>query len=777
MATRTIAFALGALFCHGLAVLPDPFYAGLSPLLLPMALRGAPMAVPAAFCLGIAWTMVHAHAALAGRLPAALHGAERTLVGEVTGIPRTARDRIGFHLALKSASGAGPGQARWHWQGCRVRLTWYRPAPGVRVRAGETWRVRARLRPPRGLRNPGAWDGEHRALREGTCAVGYLRERPPPARLTPAAVGLDALRERLAEGVRRRVGGLPASGLLEALAVGLRDRVTRDQRFLLQRTGTAHLMAISGLHVGLAAGAGMALGGLLARAVSVAPLIMPAGHWGALAGLAAAAGYALLAGFSVPTQRALIMVGCLLCARLLRRRNAPGDALALALLVVLLLDPLAVRDAGTWLSFAAAAGLLFALAGARAAHGVPAVARVLAGALRVQLAAALALAPLALLIFGYQSPSAPLANLLAVPVTGMLVVPLTLAGALLEPVAPEVAGPLLRLAAHAMGVLLEMLERVPGGEVLLVPGPAPGALAVFAGAAGVAALLSGAGPGIALAGLALLAPLLLPAAGAPAPGELRMLVPDVGQGLAVVLRTAGHTLVYDAGPGWGPRADAGSHVVAPALRREGVTGVDLLLVSHHHADHAGGVPGLLATVKVGRRLGEGAPTPCRAGQSWTWDGYRFEILHPDTSRPPGNDASCVLRVTGPGGSVLLPGDVEAGVERHLAGRLGAGLRAQVLVVPHHGSASSSDPAFLDAVRPRVAIVSSGHRNRFRHPAPGVVARYRERASALHDTACGGLLRVELAPGRPPVVHPWAPGGLRFWHDRDAPRHCRGAEGR
>jgi competence protein ComEC len=770
MPARTIAFTLGALFCHALATLPDALYAGLSPLLLPVALFGARLAVPAAFCLGIAWTALHAHATLPGRLPAALHGIEQTLEGTVRGVPRSVPGRIGFDLAVASASGGEGGGSDWRWRGCRVRLTWYRPPPDARVHAGETWRVQARLRPPRGLRNPGAWDAEHRALREGTCAVGYLREHP--LRLAPAAAGVDALRERLAEGVRRRAGELPAAGLLEALAVGVRDGVTREQRIVLQRTGTAHLMAISGLHVGLAAGAGLTLGTLLARVVPAAPLVMPAGHWGALAGLAAAAGYALLAGFSVPTQRALVMVGCLLCARLLRRRTSSADALGLALLVVLILDPLAARDAGTWLSFAAAAGLLFALAAQRGADGAGALARTLCGALRVQLAATLALAPLVLVIFGYQSPSAPVANLLAVPVTGMLVVPLTLAGALLEPFAPGVAGPLLRGAAHVMGVLLEMLARVPGASTVLVPGAAPAALAVLAGAAGAAALLSGVGRGIALAGLALLAPLLLPADSGPPPGALRVLVPDVGQGLAVVLRTTGHTLVYDAGPGWGPRADAGSHVLAPALRREGVSGVDLLLVSHHHADHAGGVPGLMGTVEVARRLGEGAPTPCRAGQRWSWDGYRFEILHPGESHSPGNNASCVLLVSGPGGRLLLPGDVEGGVERRLVRRLGAALRADVLVVPHHGSASSSTPAFLDAVRPRVAIVSSGHRNRFRHPAPVVVARYRERGIALHDTACGGLLRLDLAPGRAPVVDSWMPGGLRFWHDRDVARHCR-----
>jgi len=772
MAARTLAFALGALFAHQLGVLPDPLWAGLAPLLLPAVIAGGRLAAPAAFALGIAWTAAFGHHGASGRLPVALEGADLRVTGTVVQVPLRDAHRIRFALEVEAVQGLAAGV--WRARGCRLRLGWYRPAPGLRLLSGQRWQATLRLRRPRGLRNPGGYDAEHRALRDGVCAWGYVRAQPPARLLAEAGPGLGWLRQHLAARIAGHLDGIPAAGVVRALAVGLRDRVTPEQTWLLQATGTAHLMAISGLHVGLVAGLGMLAGRTGARLVPGALGLLPAAHWGALAALAAAGAYAALAGFSVPTQRALFMLAAFLGAGLARRRCGRFHGLLLALAMVLVLDPLAANDVGTWLSFTAVAGLLWALWPHPPGGGPRALAAV---ALRTQLAACLVLAPLAVLCFAYQSLSAPLANLIAVPVTGLLAVPLVLAGTACDALSPAVGGALLRAGAHLLGVLLEMLERIPGHDRVLVPAAAPGALALAAAFPGAALLLAPLPARLRLLGLLWLAPLAMPPHAAPPPGALEVQVLDVGQGLAAVLRTRDHTLVFDAGPAWGAGRGAGAAIVAPALRRGGVGRVDVLMVSHHHADHAGGAAGLLRVMPVADLLGDAgtvaAPAiPCRDGQEWRWDGYRFRVLHPAPGTEPGNDASCVLHVSGPGGAALLPADVEAGAESALLARHGPALAADLLLVPHHGSATSSTPAFLDAVTPSVAVNSSGHRNRHRLPARTVTARYRARGIALLDTACHGAVTVRLVPGRDPVVQTWRERGLRFWHAREVAAHCR-----
>ena len=771
MASRTIAFALGALLCHQFGTLPDPLYSGLFPLLLPVLLAARAVAVPAAFAIGIAWSAAHGHAGLASRLPADLQGMELQIRGHVTDVPQQQPRRIRFRLRLDEVRPAGA----WNWRACNSDLSWYDPPAGTRLRPGDAWAGTVRLRQPRGLRNPGGFHTEHLALREAVCAHGYVRSAQASSQRSAAAFGIDALRARIAGRIDARLADLPARGVVKALAVGLRGDVTPEQSWLLQITGTAHLMAISGLHVGLVAGLGLLAGRGLARIVPGALRLAPSAHWGALAGLLAAASYAALAGFSVPTQRALIMLAVLLSASLARRRWHRGSALCVALAVVLVAQPLAVFDAGTWLSFVAVAGLLWAVwpdpPSARAR-----MRRVLAQVWRVQIAACLVLLPLALLCFGYQSLVSPLANLLAVPVTGLLAVPMILAGIVTEAAGVDPGAVLLRAGAHTMGVLLEALQRLPGHDRVLVSAAPPTALALAAGFIGIGVALLPVCWRLRAVGLIWLAPLLLPHDSRPPPGALSVRVLDVGQGLAVVVRTHGHVLVFDTGPAWSGGFDAGARIVAPALRRDGVTRIDRLIVSHAHADHAGGTRGLLRSIPVDSVLGAVDPadppaTACRRGQSWAWDGYSFRILHPPDARSDGNDASCVLHVTGPGGSVLLPADVEAGTESILVREAGQGIAADVLLVPHHGSRTSSSEALLAAVRPSVAVNSSGHRNRFRQPAAEVLARYRRHGVALHDTACSGQVLILLAPAAPPAVHTWRDRELRFWHSRDSGAHC------
>ena len=772
MASRTIGFTFGALLCHQLGTLPDPALTALCLLLLPALFAQRAIAVPAAFMLGIAWSATHAHVGLTSRMPAHLHGTDLLISGTVIGVPQAQPSRLRFRLRLDAVESA----AAWRWHGCELDLSWYRPSEQLLPRAGERWQATVRLRQPRGLRNPGAYDVEHRALREATCAIGYLRPALTARRLAPARAGIDPLRAWIAGRIDRQLEGLPARGVVKALAVGVRADVTPEQSRLLQVTGTAHLMAISGLHVGLVAGLGLILGRGLARIMPGALTLAPAAHWGAILALVSATAYAALAGFSIPTQRALIMLLVVLGASLARRRWQRSAALCVALLCVLLTQPLAVYDPGTWLSFVAVAGLMWAIWPARLAAG-SALRQALGNAWQVQVAACLVLVPITLLCFGFQSLSAPLANLIAVPVTGLLAVPMILAGVAVDLSGLDRNGMLLRAGAHTMGVLLEALQRLPAHDRVLVSAAPPGALALGAAFAGIAVALLPVSWRVRAVSLVWLAPLLLPATQAPSPDALSIRVLDVGQGLASIVRTHQHVLVFDAGPSWSAGSDAGARIVTPALQRDGIRRVDRLVVSHPHDDHAGGVRGLMRSIAIDDVLGDpgvaGAPaTPCVEGLAWNWNGYRFSVLHPDDrSRVRGNDASCVLHVSGPGGSVLLPADIEASAESRLVRELGTRLAAQVLIVPHHGSHTSSSAAFLAAVQPQLAVNSSGHRNRFGHPRADVIARYRQHGITLYDTACSGQVWIHLQPGAPPEIRTWQQSAMRFWHSRDTGTHC------
>jgi competence protein ComEC len=248
---------------------------------------------------------------------------------------------------------------------------------------------------------------------------------------------------------------------------------------------------------------------------------------------------------------------------------------------------------------------------------------------------------------------------------------------------------------------------------------------------------------------------------------------DVGQGLAAVVQTAGHALVFDTGPATGERFDAGSAVVVPFLREYGIGRVDTLIVSHGDMDHRGGVPSLLAQTEVKRlltsvpdkiRRDQGEVESCEAGQSWQWDGVRFEILYPFHDQAyRGNDASCVLRVQTLKEAVLLPGDIEKRSETALLQEEAARLPADILVAPHHGSNTSSTAAFLQAVQPRYALFAAGYRNRYGFPRPAVVARYATEGATLLDSARNGAITFHLGSSAPSPPETFRQEARRYWN--------------
>ena len=558
------------------------------------------------------------------------------------------------------------------------------------------------------------------------------------------------------------LGETPASGVLAALAVGDQRSITPEEWRLFNRTGVTHLMSISGLHVTLVSGLFAWLASALWRRIAFLALCLPARKAGALAAIAAALGYTLIAGFAVPAQRTFWMVTVVAAALWSGRIASPARTLALALGVVLAFDPWAVLSPGFWLSFGAVA-LIFLVSTENETH--------LRQWLRAQWAITLGLAPALLFLFAQVSVVGPLANAVAIPAVSVVVTPLVLVAAVL----PWDA--LLALAAWLMEWLLQFLEWCALLPAAVWQQHAPPLWSVLLALAGVAWLLAPPGTPWRATGLALMLPALaLPPPG-PAPGEAWITTLDVGQGLAVLVRTANRALLYDAGPAFGSATDSGERLIAPYLRAQGIERLEAMIVTHHAMDHVGGAASVLENFEVGAILSSlpsnhpllglapGARR-CVAGEAWSWDGVRFAFLHPVAAGLPvkkANDMSCVLQVSAGGRSMLLTGDIERLAEFDLISRNPFALPSDVLLVPHHGSRTSSSAEFLAAVRPAIAVVPVGYRNRFGHPAAEVLERFTSLGVQVLRTDRDGAVTVYLS-NEGFAVKNERNQRRRYWHD-------------
>jgi competence protein ComEC len=756
-----LVFVAGAAALQVQAALPTPacYGAGLALVVLaalcvrlpmPRTARAA-LFCAAAFTAGFLWAGARAEARLGGWLAPALEGRDLAVTGVVSSLPRRFERGVRFEFDVESAPG-GERLPR------RVSLAWYAeagdgtPPAAAPVAAGERWRFTVRLKRPHGTANPHGFDYEAWLLERGIGATGYVRPDDGVERLAAApARAVDivvAIRAAIRERMLRVLAGEPCAGVLVALAVGDQAAIPAAQWQVFTRTGVNHLMSISGLHVTMVSGLALALASALWRRVPALALRVAAQRAAVLAGVAAALAYALLAGFAVPAQRTLYMLAVVAAALWFDRVQSPTRVLAAAAAFVVLLDPWAVMAPGFWLSFGAVAAIFYVTAGRISSPGKLR----LWG--RIQLAVTLLLAPLLIVLFQQVSVVSFVANAVAIPLVSLVVVPLTLLGAVLPVDA-------LLFAAHAIMAacmaVLEPLAALPGA---VWQQHAPAWWAVALALVGIAWLLAPAGFPNRWAGAVLALPLFFAAPPRPAPGQLWVDVLDVGQGLAVVARTANHTLVYDTGAAFGLDADNGARVVVPHLRGEGVSGIDRLVLSHDDNDHAGGARSVLAAVPVAEMMSSLEPghparalgTPhrrCERGQHWRWDGVAFAVLGPaaeayDDPKRSANALSCVLQITAPGGRVLLPGDIGRRTEAGLVRAYHDGLAADVLLAPHHGSGSSSSPAFVDAVSPRIVVYTAGYRNPFGHPRADVAARYAAAGTQAFRSDRDGAVRIRLS---------------------------------
>ncbi len=744
MIAAVLFFAAGVVCLQWQPQLPHPGWIGLL-LLPPLGFRLPPHLRPTLlFPAGFLWALLHAHLTLSDSLAPELEGRDLRAVGVVASLPQVQDGRTRFEfrierLELDGGAQPSPGQ---------VRLSWYQQA--ANIQAGQRWSLTVRLKRPHGFANPGGFDYEQWLFQQGIRATGYVRGKEAHRYLDEDGAGsaLLRLRARIREQIRQAVPEEEMAALLCALVIGDRGGISREAWQAFTRTGTNHLIAISGLHIGMVAGLVYFLVSGVWRRLPGLSLRLPAQQAAAVGAMMAAAGYAALAGFAIPTQRALIMLAVLFGALLLKRVVRPFHGLALALFLVLLLDPLAVLSVGFWLSFAAVAAILYGMAGRLDADRGPRQWG------RIQWLVVLALAPVLMAFHLQVSLVAPLVNLLAVPLFAFAVVPLALGGTVLWLISESAAGILLSLTAWMLGHFLELLEWLAATPWLAWSAPGLPGWVWAPALLGILLLLMPRGlPGRWL-GLLLLSPLVMPHSSVPPPGAVWLTMLDVGDGLAVVVRTAGHTLLYDTGPRYSDRFNAGEAVVAPYLTAMGVDRVDRLILSNGDQDHSGGAEALLRLTEVGalfssepERIGVDGVRHCGRVPAWEWDGVRFELIHPtDPARWRGNNGSCVLRIEAAGGSAVIPGDIELGAEFHLLRAQREKLAADVAVVPHHGSGTSSCGGFVEAVGARYALVSAGYRNRYGFPREEVVRRWEQGGATVLNTATEGAMELHLNPG-------------------------------
>ncbi|MEO5810736.1 MAG: DNA internalization-related competence protein ComEC/Rec2 [Rhodanobacter sp.] len=711
--------------------------------------------------LGVGWAIWRGTSAMDARLPRTLEGSDFEVVGTLADLPDRRPDAVRFTLNVEQATLAGkPVALHGH-----VTVSWYGAAP--LLTPCSRWHLLLRLKRPRGLLNPGGRDSERSALERGVHARGYVREDPRNRQIVGGRWCVDRLRAAIASSVARYVSDPHDAALLQALAVGDTRGLQQHDWEVARANGVSHLIAISGFHVGVAAVFGVGVVWLLYQLWPRCALWLPRMQAEAAAALLVAGVYSALAGFGLPTVRTLLMIAVVALARCSRRGSRGGHSLALALWLILLVDPLAVLSAGFWLSFVGVGFLMLCLH-ARG-HGVRAFLRELTTG---QWVMTVSLLPLTLWFFGQASLVGAVSNLLAVPFVSFVIVPCALLGTLLLGLYPPLATPVWWLAGqlmHAQWALLEHMALWPGAHWYL-PSVHLGALVL----AVVGALWLFLPRGIPLRwlGLLLFLPLLLPPLTLPRAGEFQVWVLDVGQGLSVALRTRRHVLVYDTGARYPSGFDLGDAVVVPALHALGINHLDLLMISHADNDHAGGAAAVAAAFPDAVRYsGEVARMPvpmqpCVAGQAWQWDGVRFDVLNP----PPGpvskkrNDHSCVLLVAGRRGRMLLTGDISSRVEPQVAAAVVPGV-PPVLLVPHHGSKSSSSAAFLTALQPPFAVVSAGWRNRFGHPRPEVLARYANAGVPVLNTAVAGAIPLDFpADGMAQALPGWRERLPRYWRE-------------
>ena len=737
MPLYALAILLGALLAFYGNQPPDSFWSAYVPLLL-LLFRYCPRY--RFICLlatGLLWCNIAIHTHLSHRLPDSFDNRGLLLSATIADIPRVDEDRISLlleDLHIESYLAAMPR---------RVSLNWYR-AEQIPL-AGERWQFLLRLRQPRGRLNPAGFDYEAWQFVRGIDATGYVLDSKLNRRLAAApALSIAGLRSRLAHNIDRDCAQCRHAGLIKALALGFRGDIDPHSQRLLQSTGTAHLLAISGLHIAMVASLfyvigqhGWRLGGYRCG--------ITRRDMASLCALIAAMGYAALAGFSLPTLRALIMLAVVLIGQQLHQKINLLQAISLALIVVLIFDPLAVGSASFWLSFGAM--LIIAFVQFRLACRLSGWRQLLV----MQFYFVLLFAPLGVLIFGQLNFAGLPANLVAIPLLSLLILPIVLAASVLSSLWSTGASLLFDLVDRLLEYLFNYLELLLGAGLQSTVVDAYPALLVLLVLVVIIFLLLPRLPWLAAVVVAILGVLLCWQPARLEHGEYELLVLDVGMGSSLLLRTRHHSLIYDFGPGRKNRFSAADRALLPVMQRLGIAAADLLIVSHVDQDHSGGLYSFVGNYRWSQLL-SGTPRElrsrfdlkhrvrsCHGIPDWHWDGVRFRFLETASADGSTNNRSCILQVIGHH-RLLLPGDIEALQENRLVAAYGDELAADVLLAPHHGSSTSSSQLFVDRVRPSRVVFTMARNNRWGFPVESVTARYQAIGARIFRSDQDGAIR-------------------------------------
>ncbi len=805
MRMAILGFAMGAAWLQMQAALPPLAWLlavfGVVPVWLMTrrwlrpALRGM-AALPFGAVIGFCWAACLAHHALAPQLALDDEGEDIQIVGTIDNLPYRFSQGVRFNFAVERPTERVPP---------KIALSWYagyrdQVAEVPDVQPGERWQLTVRLQRPHGNANPYTFDYEAWLLEQGLRATGYVRVVRDNQRLDRFVLSAGNVIERSRAALRQRIldalPGKPYAGVIVALVVGDQRGIDQADWQVFTRTGIGHLISISGLHITMVAGlfalAAFSLWRWSFFTRAQLPLLLPAQKVAALVGASVALLYVLLAGFGVPAQRTLYMLMAVAAALWLNRLTSISHVLCTALGVVLVIDPWAVLWPGFWLSFGAVAVILYATLG-RTVPPRAAAPRAQAGVAHVpipltyrerfwltlrvgahtQYAVTLGLVPLTMLLFGQVSVISPIANAVAIPLVSLVVTPLALIGSMLPAV---LAAPVLGLAHWLVELLALCLQWFSAMRYAVWSAPQPPFWLFCWAMFGTLWLLAPRGWPVRWLGLATWIPLLAAEPTHPAPGRMTVTAFDVGQGMALLIETSGHRLLYDTGPAYSLESNGGNRVLLPYLRGRGVHALDGVIVSHSDADHSGGALSVLEGMRIGWVLSSLSPqhaiaqaarqhVHCAAGQRWRWDGVDFEILHPQpdsyaSHALKANARSCTLKITAGGKSMLLAGDIEAEQEAELLDRAAGSLPADVLIAPHHGSGTSSTYAFVRAVKPQLVLFLVGHRNRYRHPKQEVVERYRQLGAASLRTDQAGAITLEF--GEDITVSNYRRAAARYW---------------
>lgn len=747
MPLLSIAFLIGTTSLIFLPQLPNSYY--IWPILiggpaLIIVLRYLSINIKIKYCLyllltvllGFSWTLLRVNYEVTQTLPNNLSGTPFTATGYIASLPEIKKNNTEFEFIITNI------QINKHF--LHTRISW-RNAPHLQV--GNNWQFTVQLKKPRGFWDTNSFDYQEWLFERGITATGYVIA-DNKFHLIPGNTHyyffIDRLRQKLAESMANHLYIHPLNGLIAALAVGVRDNITEQQWNVLRGTGTNHLFAIAGLHIGFASGIIYGLISFCWCRLGRLPLYLATPQAAALGALLTAIFYSALAGFALPTQRAVIMIAVFLAATLSRRNLPPWHAWNLALLLILLFDPLATLSASFWLSFGAVALIIYGMTGRIKKQkwwqhwG------------RIQWVVAIGLIPLSLLFFHQASLANFIANAIAIPWVGFITLPLSLLGDITWLIFHPWGIWIWTLAEYSLQIIWPLLSFISSLNGVQWIGYINNYWILISASIAILLLLAPRGFPARRMSIIWALPILFWTPTAPKINECWFTLLDVGQGLAAIIQTKQHTLVYDTGPDFSDSFDAGNAVVIPFLQSANINLIDTLVISNSKNEHMGGVTSVLQQIPVQHVLTtvpeffkSGFASYCAAGQTWQWDNIKFTMLYPPANTNYSKDSSCVLRIDDGTQSILLTSDINDINEKYLVQHSANLLPATILIAPHSGSQTSSTPEFIQAVHPQIVLFSVGDQNRYGYPALDVLSRYQTIGAKIYSTAQDGSITFKL----------------------------------